>query len=159
MPERQPSIAVRISLCALLVVLLSPLGALVTLVIVSPRLAQGVARAFGPVVVILVIAAIMLARRVFFPGWESPPGSSDNDGGGGGGSGPREPPAPSGAPSGGLPLPDAEQSPHRVRDHNRPERRRLRLRRPAREPERSPARIAPHRQRVAARRLRTAPRR
>ena len=130
---------------ALLVVLLSPLAGLVTLAIVSPRLAQGVAKAFGAVVVVLVIAAIMLARRLFFPGWDSPPGPSDNDGGGGGGSGPREPPAPPGAPRGGMPLPDAEQSRQRVRDHDRPDRRRLRPRRPSREPERMPSPTAPHR--------------
>ena len=142
MPDRQPSVAVRVSLFALLVALLSPLAGLVVLMIVSPRLGQAVARTLGAVVLMLVIAAIMLARRLFFPGWDGPPGPSDNGGGGGGGSGPREPPAPPRSPRGGIPLPDAEQSRERVRDHARPGCRRLRPRRHAREPGRSPARIA-----------------
>jgi hypothetical protein len=146
MPERQPSVAVRISLFAVLVVLLSPLAALFVLAIASPSFAQAAAKAFGAVVVVMAIAAIMLARRLFSPHWRPPPGPSDSDGGGGGGgSGPREPTAPSGAPRGGIPLPDAEQSRERLRDHDRPERRGLRPRRPAREPDRTPAPTVPHR--------------
>jgi hypothetical protein len=76
MPERQPSVAVRISLFALLVLLLSPLAALFVLAIASPPFAQAAAKAFGAVVVVMVIAAIMLARRLFSPHWRPPPGPS-----------------------------------------------------------------------------------
>jgi hypothetical protein len=87
MPERRPSVTVRISLFALLVVLLSPFVTLIVLAIVTPTFGQAAARAFGAVAVVMAIAAVMLARRLFFPGWDPPPGPSDNDGGGG--SGPR----------------------------------------------------------------------
>jgi hypothetical protein len=142
MPERQPSVRVRISLFVLLAVLLSPLVALFALMVASPRLAQVVANGFGALAVIMAIGGVMLARRLFSPRWRPPPGPADSDGGGGGGggSGPREPTVPPGAPRGGLPLPDAEQSRERIRDHDRPGRRRLGPRRPAREPERSPVR-------------------
>ncbi|HUJ34505.1 MAG TPA: hypothetical protein VLW51_04795 [Solirubrobacteraceae bacterium] len=139
MPERRPSVAVRISLFALLVVLLSPLAALFVLMIASPAFAQAAANGFGALAVVMAIAGLMLARRLFSPHWRPPPGPSDSDGGGGGGSAPREPPAPPTSPRGGLPLPDAEQSRERIRDHDRPARRRLRPRRPAREPSRVPA--------------------
>ncbi len=141
MPERRQSVTVRISLFALVAVLLSPLTALFVLMIASPALARVAANGFGALAVILAIAGIMLARRLFSPYWRQPPGPSDSDGGdggGGGGSGPREPAAPPGAPRGGIPLPDADQSYERLRDHDRPKRRRLRPRRPAREPDRSP---------------------
>ena len=143
MPESRQSVTVRISLFALLAVLLSPLGALFVLMIAAPAFALVVANGFGALAVIMAIAGIMLARRLFSPHWRPPPGSSDSgggDGGGGGGSGPREPSAPPGAPRGGLPLPDSDQSRERMRDHDRPKRRRLRPRRPAREPDRAPVR-------------------
>jgi len=145
MPERQPSVALRISLFALLVLLLSPLAALFVLMVASPAFAQVAANGFGALAVAMAVAGIMLARRLFSPHWRPPPGPSDSDGGGGGGSGPREPTAPSGAPRGGIPMPDAEQSRERLRDHDRPGRRRLRPRRPAREPDRAPAPTVPDR--------------
>jgi hypothetical protein len=147
MPERRPSVTVRVSLFALLAMLLAPLVALFVLMIVAPRLALVAANGFGALAVIMAIAGIMLARRLFSPHWRPPPGPSDSDGdgGGGGGWGPREPAAPPGAPRGGLPLPDAEQSRERKRDHDRPGRRRLRPRRRVEEPDRSPAPRVPHR--------------
>jgi hypothetical protein len=63
---------------------------------------------------------------------ESPPGSSPDDGGGGNGR-PPEPPSRGPGPT-GIPLPNAEQSSERIRDHVRPKRR-WRRRRTAREPE------------------------
>ncbi len=142
MPESQPSIAERVSLFVLLAVLLAPLAALFVLMIAAPRFALVAANGFGAIAVIMAIAGIMLARRLFSPHWRPPPGSCDSDGGGGGGggSGPREPIAPPGAPRGGLPLPGSEQSRERIRDHDRPGRRRPRPRRPVREPDRSPVR-------------------
>jgi len=145
MPERQPSVAVRVSLFALLVVLLSPLAALFVLMVAAPEFARAAANGFGALAVIMAIGGIMLARRLFSPHWRPPPGPSDSDdGGGGGGLGPPEPTAPTGAPRGGIPLPDAEQSRERVRDHDRPKRRLL-PRRPAREPDRAPVRTLPRR--------------
>ena len=150
MPERQPSVRARISLFVLLAVLLFPLAALFVLMVTSPRFAQAAANGFGALAVIMAIAGVMLARRLFSPHWRRPPGPADSDGGGGGGggSGPREPTVPPGAPRGGIPLPDADQSRERLRDHDRRRRRRLTPRRPAREPDRSPVaplRGVPHR--------------
>ena len=139
MPERQPSVALRISLFALLVLLLSPLAALFVLMVASPAFAQVAADGFGALAVAMAVAGIMLARRLFSPHWRPPPGPSDSRwwrrrwlrSAGADGS--------AGAPRGGIPMPDAEQSRERLRDHDRPERRRLRPRRPAREPDRTPA--------------------
>ncbi len=69
--------------------------------------------------------------------WGSDQGSDD-----GWGRGPKRPPQPPEPPRGGLPLPDAQPANVRLRDH-----RRLgdhlppRERRPAREPQRQPARV------------------
>jgi len=148
MPERQPSVAVRISLFALLVALLSPLVALFVLMIAAPAFARAAANGFGALAVAMAVAGIMLARRLFSPRWRRPPGPSDSDGGGGGGGpGPRWPLAPSDTPRGGIPLPDAEQSRRRLRDHVHPDRRRrfLRPRRPIRAPGRSPVPRLPRR--------------
>ena len=144
MPERQPSVGVRISLFALLVVLLSPLAALFVLMVVSPAFARVVANGFGAIAVMMAIPGVMIARRLFSRNWRPPPGPSDGDGGGGG-SGPREPDARPDAPRGGIPLPDAEQSRERIRDHDRAKRHRLRPRRPTPEPDRTPAPRVPHR--------------
>jgi hypothetical protein len=142
MPERQPSIAVRVSLFVLLAVLLAPLVALFVLMVATPAFARAAANGFGAIAVIMAIAGVMLARRLFNPHWRPPRGPSDSDGGGGGdgGSGPREPTGPSDAPRGGLPLPNSEQSRLRIRDHDRRWRRQLRPRGPVQEPDRSPAR-------------------
>jgi hypothetical protein len=70
------------------------------------------------------------------------PGSGETGSDDGWGNEPRRPPQPSDRPWGGVPLPDAKQSPLRLRDH-----RKLldllpgRERRPAREPERTPVRF------------------
>jgi hypothetical protein len=66
---------------------------------------------------------------------------SGSDGGGGGG-GPERPPAPKDPPrGGGIPLLDAEQARIRLRDNRKlTEKLPKRERRPAREPERTPAR-------------------
>jgi hypothetical protein len=74
---------------------------------------------------------------VLFHGSRLDPGSGDDDDDGPGpeDEGPTPPP-----PIGGVPLPDAEPSSTRLRDH-RPPRRAARPRRPAREPER-PRRVS-----------------
>jgi hypothetical protein len=82
--------------------------------------------------------ALMLVPAFLFRGLGPSSGPSDGDGGGGGG-GPDRPPEPPATPRGGLPLPDAEQSRVRLRDHDRPAFRRPARRRPAREPVRVPA--------------------
>lgn len=86
----------------------------------------------------LILVPALLYRR---PG--SSPDSSDDEGGGGSGPGPGPPPpAP---PRGGVPLPDAQQSRLRLRDHGRRVLGVRRARRPAREPARAPGRIPSHR--------------
>jgi hypothetical protein len=71
-----------------------------------------------------------------------PPQSTNNDSDDGRGNKPRRPRAPSDRPRGGIPLPDAEQSRVRLRDHTKLADRIDRpLRRPAREPDRRPVRI------------------
>jgi hypothetical protein len=81
--------------------------------------------------------ALMFVPAFLFRGLGPSSGPSDGDGGGGGG--PDPPPEPPTTPRGGIPLPDAQQSRVRVRDHNRPAFRDLRSRRPSREPVRVPA--------------------
>jgi len=111
------------------------------------RFARTVLIPFGPLVVVIVLvnvlgSSVRLGEQVFgilitaAMAWffcslilvpallfraESSPGSSTDDEGGGSG-GPREPPSHDPGP-GGIPLPDAEQSSERVRDHVRRKRR------------------------------------
>ena len=87
-------------------------------------------------VVVLMIPALR-------GGPEWPPASSDSGSDDGWGNEPRHPPSPQDVPGGGLPLPEAEQSRIRLRDHERmhdglPGR----PRRPVREPTRRPVRTA-----------------
>lgn len=78
------------------------------------------------------ILLIARSRFVLFHGWGFDPGPGDDDGEGPGpGEGRPTPPT----PIGGIPLPDAEPSLTRVRDH-RPPRRAPRPRRPTRPRER-----------------------
>jgi hypothetical protein len=68
-----------------------------------------------------------------------PPGRQDPGSDGGWGRGPDLPPKAPDAPRGGIPLPDAEQSLIRLRDHRRlSDQIPKRERRPAREPDRTP---------------------
>lgn len=121
------------------------------------RFARSVLVPFGPLIVAIVLGNTVLAESVallllklamawffcslvlvpalLFRAESSPGSSTDRDGDGGGG--PHEPPSRDPGPA-GIPLPDAEQSSDRVRDHGR--RRRGRPgRRTAREPERAPS--------------------
>jgi hypothetical protein len=79
--------------------------------------------------------ALILVPALLFRPDASPGSSTDEDPGGGGG--PQGPPSRDPDP-GGIPLPDAEQSRERVRDHVRPRRRWLR-RRAVREREQTPS--------------------
>ncbi len=83
--------------------------------------------------------AVLLVSTVFFPGHPPAPGHGDGEDDGGGGGGPEAPRQPK-PPTGGLPLPDAEPARVRLRDQHRPPLTPARQRRPAREPQRSPAR-------------------
>ncbi len=103
----------------------------------------------GDAQVVLIIAGMHLLGLVFaavllLPALRDQPDfPSGGDGGsdGGWGHGPPEPAKPRGAPSGGLPLPDAVPARVRVRDHRRLSDLRPRPeRRPAREPVRTPVR-------------------
>ena len=78
----------------------------------------------------LAVGAVVLAPVCCYRSAGSTAGSS----GGGGGDG--IDPLPPSRPRGGIPLPDAEQSGARVRDHVRPKLRDASPRRPAREPTR-----------------------
>jgi hypothetical protein len=68
-------------------------------------------------------------------------GPSDDEEDGGGGGNDRITDKPKTSPSGGIPLPDAEPAPVRLRGHERlADLRPRRVRRPAREPARTPVR-------------------
>ncbi|HET8980941.1 MAG TPA: hypothetical protein VFN87_22500 [Solirubrobacteraceae bacterium] len=87
---------------------------------------------------LLIVPAAILFAGVMARWRPSPPGPPDSsDGGGGVPLNPRVPPL---LPNGDLPLPDADQSSRRRRDHSGPSRASRRQRRPAREPSRRPAR-------------------
>ena len=98
-----------------------------------------VARVLVAFLPLLVGPALMFIPAFLFRGMGPSSGPSDGEGGGGGGRGPDRPHEPPATPRGGIPLPDAEQSRVRLRDHNRPGLRRPPIRRPAREPQRVPA--------------------
>jgi len=122
---------------ALIAVVFGPLASLI-LIAVLFGLSDQVAQGWLLLSMIWVMCALVLTPAILFP--ESGPSSDPPPGGDGGGGDHRpEPPTEPSAPRGGLPLPDAEQSRERVRDHDRPSRRRVRLRRPAREPGPLPA--------------------
>jgi hypothetical protein len=94
------------------------------------------------------IPAMMLVPALLFDFSGPAPGE---EGDGGGGHDPEPPPPPDTSPRGDVPLPDAEIGRWRLRDHTRRERRHARLRRPAPQRERGPAR--PRTQPRAQRRL------
>jgi hypothetical protein len=95
---------------------------------------------------ILHLVALMLGGALFAMFLRSdskarPDGSDDDENEGGGGGNDRISDKPKTSPSGGIPLPDAEPAPVRLRGHERLADLRPRpLRRPAREPQRSPVR-------------------
>jgi hypothetical protein len=89
----------------------------------------------------LVGVGLLLYVALRHDGHSPWPGESGSDDGWG--NEPRRPTQPSDKPWGGLPLPDAEQSLVRLRDHRKlpellPERERRPAREPAPEPERTP---------------------
>ena len=116
-------------------------------VLFIPLAALGIASAVTPIwrsdalapLYLLAIPALILMPALLYRPSGPPPGSAGEEGGGPGPDPPR-PPAPT-RPRGGVPLPDAEQAPSRVRDHIRQRLRSRRSRRPAREPAREPVRI------------------
>ncbi|HUA50401.1 MAG TPA: hypothetical protein VMA77_34535 [Solirubrobacteraceae bacterium] len=88
----------------------------------------------------LVCAAVLILPALR-DGPELPPHYPDQGSDGGGGRGPGRPPLPPEPPRGGIPLPDAEQSRIRLRDHRKLSEQLPRpQRRPAREPDRTPVR-------------------
>jgi hypothetical protein len=136
MARRSVTFVVRIVVFGLL--LFAPLLFVLAAAAFPPGLPERVEGTLLVVCGIWFFSAILLAPAVLFGDPGSSPGS-DGDGGGGGGGPPPRPPVPPAPPRGGIPLPDAEQSSTRLRDHDRPARRRLVRRRPAREPRRTPA--------------------
>jgi hypothetical protein len=87
---------------------------------------------------LMLMAAFIVVPVSLSDGSESPPGPSDEDGGGG--SGPDRPPRSPGPSGGGVPLPDADPSRTRLREHGATTGIRRVKRRRSREPEREPAR-------------------
>jgi hypothetical protein len=87
---------------------------------------------------VLAIPALMLLPTLLYRPSGPPPGPGGDEGGGRGPEPPR--PAPT-RPRGGIPLPDAEQSRARMRDHLRPRLTDRGPRRPAREPAPTPHRL------------------
>jgi hypothetical protein len=85
------------------------------------------------------VAVLMFSALREGPG--DPPWQTGNDSDDGRGNKPQRPRTPSDRPRGGIPLPDAEQSRIRLRDHRTlADRIPARTRRPAREPVTVPAR-------------------
>ena len=118
---------------------LLPFGPLVLAIVLGT---SGVVSERGLKLLLLLAMAwffcsLILVPALLFKG-ESPPASSGGDDGDDGGR-PRRP-SPSDRDPGGIPLPDAEQSRRRLRDHVRPKRSWLR-RRSTREPGRDPVRF------------------
>ncbi len=90
----------------------------------------------GPLWLLLAVTALGLGPACCYRRAASAPGSSDT--GWGPGSGPGPPPSRPDRPLGGIPLPDADQSSERVRDHHRPRLGDARPRRQEREPDHGP---------------------
>ncbi len=114
-----------------------PVAAVVIAVGLVGGLPDGAGVALLVLLVFLFVPALFFVPALLYRASGSSPGSSEDDGGGGG-AGPDQPQCPPVAPRGGLPRPDAEQARLRVRDHTGPEFDRVKPRRPAREPERTP---------------------
>lgn len=95
---------------------------------------RGTLQTFGPWTAFACVLSLIVMPASLYRRSGASPGDSDDDGG----SGPQPPPDAPDPPGGGIPLPDAEQSPARVRDHNGARRRWRRVRRATREPRRTP---------------------
>ena len=134
--RRSASLPVRIARTFLVV--FGPLTvAIATIPVFGPVSdSDGVAKGLLTISMLWVTCALLLVPALLF-NEPPPPESPDTDGRGG--SGP--PPKPTTPPpsEGGSPLPDADQSRERIRDHRR-SRRRLPARRPSVEPEPAPVR-------------------
>ena len=132
--RRPPSLLVRILRTVLIVFgpLLLSIGAVDAIPSLPESLGNGLLRVSG----LWLLSVLMITPALLSANSDSEPGPPGSDGGGG----PVEPPSEPGPPGGGIPLPDAEQARDRVRDHVRPERRRLWPRRAAREPNHEPSR-------------------
>jgi hypothetical protein len=86
---------------------------------------------------LFAIPALFIVSGLLFGARRRPPGQADDDGGDGGSGPPFDPPDP---PLGGPPLPDAEPSRGRLRDHDRPARTWRARRRDRAHPVRTPVR-------------------
>jgi hypothetical protein len=93
-------------------------------------------RVSGVLWVLLLLASLAVAPLFCYRGFAWSDDRSDEDGGSGPGRGPPPPPKPPGPPSGGIPLPNADQARSRRRDHNRSSLREAGRRRPVPDPSR-----------------------
>jgi hypothetical protein len=134
MPRKALSFMGRVGL--LLALLFGPMATVVVGVLVG--VPDSIGRGLLLISMIWVMSALVLTPAILFPPSGHSPGPPGGDDGGGNDP-PDSPDPPPSAPRSGLPLPDAERSRGRVRDHDRSGRRRVPLRRPAHEPERRPA--------------------
>ncbi len=126
----------------------------IVIAVVLPELAAVAAPVGEQTVVLLIWGGLAWGILLLVPAWfvlfdrrGLDPGSANGDDDG---PGPENGPPTPRPPIGGIPLPDAEPSSARVRDH-RPPRRTPPPRRPVREPERPPARLWPLRLRPSKR--------
>ncbi len=101
-------------------------------------LPDGAVAALLVLLIFVFVPALFFVPALLYRRSGSSPGSCEDDDGGWG-PGPDPPLSPPETPRGGLPRPDAEPARIRVRDHTGPEFDRVIPRRPAREPERTPA--------------------
>jgi hypothetical protein len=91
----------------------------------------------GFILVTVLLLPVLRERKAGQPELDSEEGGNDD----GWGNLPISPRVPNGMPGGGLPLPDAIQSPVRLREHGRlSDRLRQPERRPVRDPQRQPGR-------------------
>jgi hypothetical protein len=145
--ERKPHFWLRVAVLPLVPMVIA--GVVIALGALR-MLPDGVTAMILMTVVFLTIPAIILVPALLYRRPGPSPDSSDDEGGGGPGPGP--PPAPPAPPRGGVPLPDAEQSRTRIREHDRRVFGGPRPRRRVREPDPSPIRDPAVRDRFRGRR-------
>jgi hypothetical protein len=96
----------------------------------------GTLRAAGPRVAVACALSLLAVPALLYKS----SGSRPDDSGGGSDPGPDPPPGPPNPPRPRIPLPDADQSAARLRDHSGGGRRWRKPRRPTREPDQTPTR-------------------
>ena len=104
---------------------------------------------FGRLWMVLLLASLTVAPLFCYRPFAASDAGGADDSGPGGPGGPGSPSHRPNSPSGGIPLPDADQAQARRRDHRRPGLGGSGRRRPADTPSRSPVPAGPHRAQVS----------